>query len=310
VKVFYNTPEFKSDLPVVLTPGTFDGVHLGHQTILNRLNQAAQERQATSVVMTYHPHPRYVLFPEENNLKLLQTLDEKIHRLEKSNIDALLIIPFTREFSQKSSAQFIQEILVDTLAVKHIIIGYDHQFGQDRKGGLAELQSASPTFGFTVEEIPAQEIDNSHISSTRIRKALANGEVELANTLLGYPYELGGIVVHGDHRGRLLGFPTANVKPENETKLIPATGVYAVEAQFLDQTWPGMLNIGFKPTFGGKAMTIEVHLFNFNLDLYDQFLRIRFFKRIRAEQKFDGLDALVKQLEKDQQTALRYFGIN
>jgi riboflavin kinase / FMN adenylyltransferase len=310
MKVYSSPEEFEFEKPVVATMGTFDGVHLGHKTILQRLKDVAKEKDGESLVVTYHPHPRIVLMPEENPVRLLQTLEERIITLEKFGIDKLLIIPFTLDFSKWSSERFIQEILLETVHIRHIIIGYDHHFGHDRKGGLEELRKAGVRAGFEVEEIPAQQINDNNVSSTRIRRALETGDLEIAERYLGYPYQFSGKVVHGDHRGRLLGFPTANLEPLNEFKLIPANGVYAVEIDFLKETYYGMMNIGVKPTFGGHRLSIEVHLFNFNLNLYHEHLTVRFIRKIREERKFESLDALKEQLSADQESCYRIFGLN
>jgi len=306
----YQAPEyFEKERPVIGTMGTFDGVHLGHKTILNRLRNAAEEYQGESVVITFHPHPRLVLYPEEKNIQLLQTLEERIETLEVFGIDKLLIIPFTLEFSRWNSETFIRRILIETLNIRHIIIGYDHHFGYDRAGGLSELKLAGEKSGFSVEEIPARQINENNISSTRIRNALEVGDLQTARNYLGYPYSLSGKVVHGDHRGKLLGFPTANLEPLNEFKLIPATGVYAVEVDFLKETFQGMMNIGFKPTFGEHKLSIEVHLFNFNLNLYHEHLTVRFIQRIREERKFNSIEELKERLNLDKAECFRIFAI-
>jgi riboflavin kinase/FMN adenylyltransferase len=305
MKVYYSPDVFESEKPVVATMGTFDGVHLGHQTILKRLKESARELQGESVVVTFHPHPRLVLSPQDGSIQLLQTLEERIVSMQALGIDKLVVIPFTLEFSNWSSEKFIQNILVSRLKIRHLIIGYDHQFGKDRNGGLSELRQAGPANHFTVEEIPAHLIQDNAISSTRIRKALECGNLKAAYEGLGYSYELTGRVVHGDHRGRTIGFPTANVELLSELKLIPANGVYAVEVIFLNQKFQGMLNIGLKPTFGENKRTIEVHLFNFNLNMYDEQLCIRFKHRIRDEQKFNSVEELKAQLRQDQETCFR-----
>jgi riboflavin kinase/FMN adenylyltransferase len=310
MKVFPSPEVFIPEKPVVATMGTFDGVHLGHKTILSRLKEAAAEISGESVVVTFHPHPRLVLQTPGSTIQLLQTLEERIDSMNEFGIDKLLVIPFTPEFSQWSSQKFIQDILVNVLQTKHLIIGYDHQFGKDRTGGLLELQEAGPKLGFTVEEIPAQLIQDNAVSSTRIRKALESGDLAAAQQGLGYAYSLTGKVVHGDHRGRTIGFPTANLEPLSEFKLIPATGVYAVEVDFLNQSFWGMMNIGYKPTFGENKRTIEVHLFNFNLNLYDEQLTVRFKHRIREERKFNSIEELVKQLELDQAECNRLFSLS
>jgi len=310
MKVYSSPAVFEFEGPVIATMGTFDGVHLGHKTILQRLKDVAHQKGGESLVVTYHPHPRIVLMPEAHPVRLLQTLDERIVTLESFGIDKLLIIPFTLDFSKWSSDRFIQEILLDTLHIHHIIIGYDHHFGHDRRGGLDELRKAGIHSGFEVEEIPAKQIEDNNVSSTRIRKALASGDLSVAAKYLGYPYQISGKVVHGDHRGRLLGYPTANLEPLNEYKLIPCSGVYAVEVDFLKETYYGMMNIGVKPTFGGEKLSIEVHLFNFNLNLYHEHLTVRFIERIREEQRFTSLDALKEQLAKDQESCYRILQIH
>lgn len=310
MKVFPSPESFQPEKPVVATMGTFDGVHLGHKTILKRLKEAAAKMGGESVVVTFHPHPRLVLSPKDHSIQLLQTLDERIASMTEFGIDKLLVIPFTKEFSEWPSEKFIQDILVNVLQTRHLIIGYDHQFGKDRKGGLAQLQQAGPEKGFTVEEIPAKIIQDNAISSTRIRRALDSGDLSAAASGLGYSYSLTGKVVHGAHRGRTIGFPTANLEPLSEFKLIPATGVYAVEVDFLNQRFFGMMNIGFKPTFGENKRTIEVHLFNFNLNLYDEHLTVRFIHRIRDEQKFNSIEELIARLQLDKAECYRLFSLS
>lgn len=306
----YQAPEyFEKEKAVVATMGTFDGVHLGHKTILQRLKEASAERNGESVVVTFHPHPRLVLHPQDHSVRLLQTLDERIRTMDQFGIDKMMIVPFTADFSKWTSDEFIQKILIDTLHINHIIIGYDHQFGHDRKGGLEQLREAGLKFGFTVEEISAQQINDNNISSTRIRRALEAGDLRTASEYLGYPYTVSGKVVHGDHRGRTIGYPTANVEPDNEFKLIPATGVYAVEIDYLQETFYGMLNIGYKPTFGENRLSIEVHLFNFNLNLYHEHLTIRFIQRIREEKKFGSIEELKVRLAADQAECYKIFNL-
>lgn len=307
--VFPSPETFVKNKPVVATMGTFDGVHLGHKTILNRLKDSAAAIGGESVVVTFHPHPRLVLAPKGAPVLLLQTLEERISSMSAFGIDKLLVIPFTPEFSRWNSDMFIQKILIEVLQVRHLIIGYDHQFGHDRQGGLPQLQEAGKTAGFTVEEIPARLIEDNAISSTRIRKALEAGDLATAASGLGYNYSLTGKVVHGDHRGRLIGFPTANLEPLSEFKLIPANGVYAVEAEFINQPFFGMMNIGVKPTFGVHKRTIEVHLFNFNLNLYDEQLTVHFRHRIRDEHKFGSVDELTRRLELDKTECMRLFSL-
>ena len=284
----------------VLTIGTFDGVHVGHQSILQRLKTAAAERQGPAVVMTFHPHPRRVLFPEEDNLRLLNSLDEKLARLEQMGMDAVIVVPFTRAFANQTSEAFIEQVLVKQVGIQHIAVGYDHRFGRDRGGGLADLARMGALHGFTVEEIPALLVDEANVSSTRIRKALTEGQVEQAARYLGAPYRLLGTVVHGDKIGRTLGYPTANLQADDPDKLIPAIGVYAVWVDTPKQgRHMGMLNIGYRPTVGGKDLRVEVNLLDFDGDLYGQQLGVDFIAFLRPDARFNGLEELKAALARD-----------
>lgn len=294
----------------VVTSGTFDGVHLGHVRILEQLTTRAREVGGQSVVLTYWPHPRLVLDyapqDERPDIKLLSTLDEKIALLEAQGVDYLLVQPFTREFALWSAEEYVRLLLVETLRAKHLVIGYDHRFGHGRAGGLEYLQANAQRFGFTVEEIPRRDVDAVGVSSTRIRKALEAGEISTADRYLGRPYELTGTVVRGNQLGRTIGYPTANLRLPDPLKLVPADGVYAARARVADgTTHPAMVNIGMRPTVGGKARTTEAHLLGgFDQDLYDQPLTLYFVARLRDEQKFDGLEALKAQLARDADSAL------
>lgn len=293
------TPVFQRP---VITTGTFDGVHVGHRKILERVRMAAQAMEGESVVVTFDPHPRLVLFPDDSALKLLNTLEEKARLLEVFGIDHLVVIPFTRDFSRTSSLSYIRDILVEKMGLHHLIIGYDHHFGRNREGSLTELMAYGPTYGFTVEEIPAQDVDEVRVSSTKIRTALDAGDVAMARSFLTYPYAFDGKVVHGKQVGRTLGFPTANLEPLDPLKLIPGNGVYAVEAQIQGQRVRGMMNIGFRPTVTSQPNAhpnIEVHLFDWSETIYGETLTIRLISRIRAEQTFPSLEALKNQLEQD-----------
>jgi len=292
----------------VITAGTFDGVHVGHRKIISRVNEAAREIGGESVLMTFEPHPRLVLFPDDNGLKLLTTLREKIGLLEKTGLQHLVIIPFTREFSRLTSLDYVRDILVDKLRVRRLVIGYDHQFGRNREGNIAQLREYAPQFDFDVEEIPAQDIEDVKVSSTKIRHALQSGDIRSANTFLTYPYMLTGTVVHGDKRGRTIGFPTANVSVSDSLKLIPANGVYAVYVEADNKKREGMLNIGFRPTVDGLHHMIEAHILDYDGDLYGKEIRIWFKDRIRDERKFDGIDALKNQLAHDAVTAKQLLG--
>lgn len=297
-----------NELPVIknaiVTQGTFDGVHAAHRVIINRVKELAQQRNGETVLMTFDPHPRLVLFPDDHGLKLLQTLDEKISALEKEVIDHLVVIPFTKAFSELTSLQFISDILVSKIGTKVLVIGYDHRFGKNREGAFDHLKTSSSQYGFEVEEIPEQDVEEVAISSTRIRKALEIGDVVTASKYLGKFYAITGEVTQGKQLGRTIGYPTANIKIEDQNKLIPADGVYAVKVVFNNQTYGGMLNAGYRPTVDGIAHSIEVHIFDFNENIYNQRVEILYVNKLRGEMKFSGLDALKNQLEKDKLHAI------
>lgn len=299
---FDKLPLFKN--PVV-TSGTFDGVHKGHQVILRRLKEIAQKHNGESIVLTFWPHPRYVVQPEKSKkLQLLNTLEEKINLLKHQTIDHLIIIPFTTEFSQKTSLSFIQDILIDKIKTKHLVIGYDHRFGKNREGSFDYIINHPQEFPFEINEIPRQDVDNIGVSSTKIREALTLGEIETANNYLGEYYTLIGNVVKGNQNGRKINFPTANLEIKEQFKLIPAHGVYAVEIQFDNQKYIGMLNIGIRPTLNGETPSVEVNIFDFNQDIYAQEIQLNFIARIRNEQKFENLEALKLQLKQDKESVL------
>lgn len=307
VKVYYSIDEFTRLKNAVLTTGTFDGVHFGHRCILNRLNRVARNCNGESVLLTFNPHPRQVLQPNAS-IKLLSTLEEKIHRLRETGLDHLIVQPFTKSFSQTSSETFIRQLLVEKIGAKKLVIGYDHHFGRNREGSFENLKAHGTDYGFTVEEIPAQELDEIAISSTKIRSALADASVEQAAEWLGYKYTLQGKVVHGNQIGRNISFPTANLMINDLNKLIPGNGVFAVMAKRIHQpekdNLMGMCNIGEKPTIGDGFRTIEVHLIDFNEDIYGEDLEITFVKKLRKETKFPDLDALKAQLEIDKTQAI------
>ncbi|SIT76525.1 bifunctional riboflavin kinase/FAD synthetase [Pontibacter indicus] len=294
----------KLSFPVV-TSGTFDGVHVGHQKILQRVKERARLSNGQSVVITYWPHPRLVLFPEDNDLRLLSTIEERIEQLRSFGIDYLLIIPFTKEFSRLSSRTFIEEVLVKAIHTKVLVIGYDHRFGKNREGSFEHLKARSAQYGFEVEEIPRQDVDDVGVSSTKIRKAIESGDIPTANRYLGHTYSLTSTVVEGNKLGRTIGYPTANLALPSPHKLIPAYGVYAVWVRHAGQRQPGMMNIGIRPTVDGTHLTLEAHLINFEGDLYGQTLTVEFVKMLRQEQKFAGLDALKAQLAKDKEASIR-----
>lgn len=284
----------------VVTVGTFDGVHLGHQTILKRLAESAHQQQGETVVITFDPHPRSVLRPDDDSLRILQSIEEKAERLELLGIDHLLILQFTLKFASMDYNAFVEEILVKTVGTKHLVVGYDHQFGRNREGSFSNLRQLGGQLGFTVEEIPAHEVDAVTISSTRIRNALLSGDVKTASLFLGYPYNLRGNVVKGNQIGRTIGFPTANLEIPGELKLIPADGVYAVTVTHNNVVYAGMLNIGIRPTVTNmQQRVVEVHLLDYEGSLYAETIDVGFVERIRDEQKFDGIDALIVQLKQD-----------
>ena len=290
----------------VVTSGTFDGVHIGHQRILARLREVARGSDAPAVVITYWPHPRLVLgpppsHPELLDLQLLNTLEERITKLAELGVDYLLIVPFTKEFAQWTSEEYIQQLLLKALGTKQLVIGYDHRFGKNREGGFEYLSHNADRYGLSVEEIPREDVDAVGVSSTRIRQALRQGDIATANRYLGYQYPLTGLVMHGRKLGRTIGYPTANLVVDEPLKLVPARGVYAVWATTAAKTrHPAMLSIGVRPTIGNNLVqTIEVNLLDFTGDLYDQLLTLEFVAWLRAEEKYDGLGALTAQLALD-----------
>ncbi len=286
----------------VVTSGTFDGVHVGHQKILQRLNEIARENDGESVLLTFWPHPRFVLYPNQE-LSLLSSIEEKTILLSQQNIDHLVIIPFTMDFSALSSEEFVKDILVDKIGTKKLVIGYDHKFGRNRSGSFEELNKDSHKYGFEVEEIPKQMIDSNAVSSTKIRRALHEGKIETANNFLGRSYSIQGKVVEGDKIGRTLDFPTANIEIDFKHKLIPVEGIYAVTIIVRNERLKGMLNIGYRPTFGGTQKRIEVHIFDFEREIYGEGITIEFHKKIRSEIKFENIGALKEQLQLDKTSA-------
>jgi riboflavin kinase / FMN adenylyltransferase len=287
----------------IVTSGTFDGVHCGHQKILTRLLETAKQLKGQSVVLTYWPHPRLVLQPDAHDLKLLSTIEERTELLADFGVDYLLILPFTKAFSNLSSQEFIQQVLVEGIGTRKLVIGYDHRFGKNREGSFEHLSKNSGTYGFEVEEIPRHDVEEVAVSSTKIRNALLKGDIAVANQYLNRPYSFIGNVTRGKQLGRTIGFPTANLSVDSPLKLIPANGVYAVKVQHKLQQFNGMLNIGFQPTVNGQNLTIEVHLFDFSGDLYDQDLKVELITRLRDEQKFPSLEALQQQLKQDEKNA-------
>ncbi|MCF8253374.1 MAG: bifunctional riboflavin kinase/FAD synthetase [Bacteroidia bacterium] len=305
MKVYRSLEEFQKIETAIVTQGTFDGVHAAHQVILNQLKELAKQNGGETVLITYHPHPRMVLFPEDHGLHLLSTTEEKIKLLEDQGIDHLLILPFTKEFSRLSSLEFIRDILVNKIGTKYLVIGYNHRFGKNREGSFAHLKEFAPAYGFEVKEISEQDVDQMSVSSTKIREALKSGEVELAARFLGKPYSICGLVIEGRKLGRTIGYPTANVQINEPYKLIPQDGVYAVWVIINNLKYGGMLNIGNNPTIEGKGRSIEVHIFNFSESIYNQTISLQFVDKLRDEAKFANLDALKSQLQNDKLQSLK-----
>lgn len=303
MKIYEGLADFTPIKNAVVTSGTFDGVHLGHQKILNRIREIARSIQGETVLITFWPHPRLVLYPQEHQLRLLSTFEEKTKLLRQFGIDHLITIPFTKEFSQLTSEEFIRKVLVEKLQTRKLVIGYDHRFGKNREGSFDYLKSHGQDFGFELEEISRQDVDEIGVSSTKIRKSLESGDVKTAGSYLGRPYELNGLVIKGQQIGRSIGFPTANIHIPNDYKLIPKDGVYAVEAQVEGNLYKSMLNIGNRPTVDGTKKTVEANLFDFQGDLYNKQITVYFREYIREERKFENLEALKNQLILDQQKA-------
>lgn len=300
MKIHLGTEKIHEIENAVVTAGTFDGVHIGHQKILNRIRDVADKTNGQTVLITYWPHPRLVLKPWDNTLLLLSTFPEKANLLEAQGIDHLVKIPFTRDFASMSPEEYIKVVLDERINTRKMIIGYDHRFGKDRSGGLDELKAFAPKYNFDVEEISRQDIDEIGISSTKIRTALQSGDITTANTYLGRNYCVSGRVIHGNQLGRSIGYPTANIEVKENYKLIPADGVYAVKVCNKYTKFDGMLNIGQKPTIGGENKTIEVNIFDFNQDIYNTEITIEFVDHVRNEIKFDSLDSLKLQLAEDE----------
>lgn len=289
----------------MVTIGTFDGVHIGHRKILERIIHSAQELDCNSVVLTFFPHPRMVL-QEGSDVKLLNTIKEKIALLEEIGIDNLIIHPFDKEFSRLTAEEFVKEILVNKLHIQKIIIGYDHRFGRNRTADINDLIHFGKEYGFEVEQISAQEINDNAVSSTKIRNAILEGNSTLAKEYLGYNYFFSGTVEKGKQLGRTIGFPTANIHIEENYKLIPKNGVYIVKSSYNNQPIYGMMNIGTRPTVNGENQTIEIHFFDFNKDLYNEIITVEILEFIREEHKFESLDNLKNQIQKDKEFSINY----
>lgn len=305
MKVYYSVNEFKGVKSPVVTTGTFDGVHSGHRTIIDRLKEIALEKDGETVMLTFSPHPRMVLFPNDHGLKLLNDRSEQIEQLEAAGVEHLIIHPFTTDFSNLSALDYVRTLIIDGIKANTLVVGYDHRFGKNREGDFALLEEYAEMFGFKVEEIPAHMIAATNVSSTKIRKALESGAIEKANRYLGYNYPLSGVVIEGDGIGRTLGYPTANLHVTNPLKLIPANGVYAAKATVSGTVFAAMVNIGTRPTVTESGeLRIEAHLIDCNVSLYHREMKIDFIARLRGETKFENRDALIRQLREDRQAVL------
>ena len=309
MKVYHSIDQFTTEAKTTLTIGTFDGAHKGHKYVLKRLSEMAEKAGNESVLLTFYPHPRHVLYPDNQDLKLLNTIDEKIEELKKSGLQHFVIHEFTKEFSRTKSVNFIRDLLVNKLNMGQMVVGYDHHFGRNREGSYEELKELSELYNFELEQIPPQDEGDVTVSSTKIRKLLCIGDVEKANAFLGYAYSINGKVVKGNKVGRTIGYPTANILVENKWKLIPADGVYAVKVQLAGKQYFGMLNIGERPTIADDKHVIEVHVFGFSADVYGSKIKVELVKRIRDEKQFDKLEHLKNQLQVDANNSKRYFGI-
>ena len=307
LKIYHHLSDFKKLENAVVTIGTFDGVHFGHRKIVSRLVETANATGGETVILTFFPHPRLIIDPENQELKMINTINEKAAILESLGVNHLIITPFTRDFSNLSPDEYINQVLVDTIGVKHIIVGYDHRFGKDRKGCMADLINAGKVQGFDVEEIPEQDIHDVAVSSTQIRRALLSGDVALAATYLGYHFSVKGRVIKGDKIGRTIGFPTANIFVEESYKLIPADGIYAVTVDLNEGSFKGMAYIGQRPTINGMTRNIEVNIFEFNQEIYGQDITMTFMEFLRHDVKFTGLEALKVQLQQDKEDTIAFF---
>ena len=303
MKIYKDVESFKKIEKAVITTGTFDGVHLGHSKILNTLIEVGKNTNSETVIITFFPHPRLVLFPD-HNLKLINTIDENIELFETYGVDHLIFQKFDKDFSRITSLEYIRDILCKQIGLTNLVIGYNHHFGRNREGSINNLHEYTDLYDFDIHEVMPFDLNGNSVSSTKIRNAINEGDVELANDYLGYNFKLFGVVVQGRGVGASIGFPTANIKIENKNKIIPLNGVYAVNVYYNKNKFGGMLNIGTNPTFNGSELSIEVHIFDFHKDIYTQTLQIEFCKRIRNEKKFNSVDELKQQLSMDKIVAL------
>jgi riboflavin kinase/FMN adenylyltransferase len=304
MRVLHGIPEGTTFKDPVLTLGTFDGVHIGHQAIIANLVAEAGAMGKESVLFTFHPHPRMVIYPDSHSVRLIDSVEEKLEKLEALGLDTVILFPFTKEFSRLSAMEFVRDILVQKIGISEMRVGYDHHFGKNREGSFAELVELGELYGFQVEEIKAIQYGDVSVSSTKIRNAILEGDVKLAADYLGSNFKITGEVVHGKKLGRTIGFPTANIAVDLSTKLLPKIGVYSVIVWHENSRLHGVMNIGVKPTVSGSnELTVEVFIFDFDKEIYGDILRLECIERLRDEQKFDSLDSLKLQLKKDVEMA-------
>jgi riboflavin kinase/FMN adenylyltransferase len=305
VITFKDIANFNNPVRTIVTIGTFDGVHIGHRKIIEKMVAGASAHDLKSTLLTFFPHPRMVL-QQNAELKLITTLEEKEQILDSIGLDQLIIQPFTKEFSRLTARQFVKQILVDKLHVQKMVIGYDHRFGRNRTADIKDLIEFGNTFKFQVDEISAEEINEVSVSSTKIRNALNSGDIATANAYLGYEFMLTGIIAHGKGLGRQLDFPTANLEIQENYKLVPANGVYVVKSTLQNKIIYGMMNIGYNPTVNGTRKTVEINFFDFDANLYGQKIQVHLLGRLRNEQRFDSVDILKEQLKNDRKNALEF----
>ena len=309
MKIYHSIKEFPSDINTIVTIGTFDGVHKGHKEIVGRLNSTAKKEGLESVLLTFYPHPRHVLFPDDQKLKLINTIEEKIEALRKTGLQHFIIQEFDVDFSRIKSVNFIRDLLVNKLNMKRMVVGYDHHFGTNREGTFENLLSLSDLYDFKLDKIAPQNIGDITISSTKIRNAIIDGDIEKANSYLSCNFSLSGVVEKGNGIGSSINFPTANIKVENKWKILPKDGVYAVKIFVENQQYFGMLNIGNRPTIADDKHVVEVHIFDFNSTIYNLDIKVEFIKRIRSEKKFNSLEELQSQLEIDESKIKAVFNL-
>ena len=310
MRIYHSIEDFPSDVKTIVTIGTFDGVHKGHQIIINRINEIAKKEAMESVVLTFDPHPRHVIYPDNQELRLIHTLEEKIEALRKTGVQNLVLHKFTKEFSRTESVNFIRDFLVTKLNMKYMVVGFDHHFGKNRQGTFDNLIELSDAYGFKIEKIKPQNIGEVTISSTKIRNAILEGDCKKANTYLSANFSITGKVVQGNKIGSSIGYPTANIEIENQWKILPKNGVYAVKILLKNQQYFGMLNLGNRPSISDDSFAIEVHLFDFNATIYNEELKIEFIQRIRDEQQFSDLEKLKSQLKIDAINCKQIFNLS